>query len=63
MCKTTAGRFAPMEREGCGCSCSCPAATSVEDEIRLLGEHRKYIWEQAGIIDRKIASLKTAKDA
>jgi len=45
----------------CGCSCACPATMSVEEEIQRLEDHRKYFSEQAGVIDRKIAALKSAR--
>jgi len=34
---------------------------TVEEEIQLLEDHRKYFSEQVGIIDRKIAALKSVQ--
>lgn len=50
-----------MERDGCGCSCSCPATMTVKEEIGLLKEHKKFMLEQAGEIDKKIAALQSVK--
>jgi len=61
MCRGSGARFGMMERNGCSCSCVCPATMTVEEEIQLLEEHKKYMQEQAGIIDKKIAALKAAK--
>jgi len=51
------------EQSRCGCSCSCPATMTVEEEIQLLEDHRKYMREQAGVIDKKIAALKSVKES
>ena len=45
----------------CGCSCACPATMSVEEEIQLLEDHRKYFSKQVEVIDTKIAALKSAQ--
>jgi hypothetical protein len=63
MCKGSAGRFGSGERNECGCACSCPATMSVEEEIQLLEEQRKYMQDRAVMIDRKIAALKSAQES
>ena len=60
MCHQTRG-FESGGYDPCGCSCGCPATMSVEEEIQLLEDHRKYFSEQAGVIDRKLAALKSAR--
>jgi len=52
-----------MEHSACGCSCSCPATTTVEEEIQMLEEHKKFMQEQVGEIDKKLAALKSAKES
>ncbi|MBP1928915.1 hypothetical protein J2741_001462 [Methanolinea mesophila] len=61
MCCSPTGKFASNERSECGCSCSCPATMTIEDEIRLLEDHKGYFLERIAEIDRKIAALKSAK--
>jgi hypothetical protein len=36
---------------------------TVEEEIQQLEDHRKFIQEQLGIIETKIAALKTVKES
>jgi len=62
MCYCPAGRSGSAGHEPCGCSCSCPAATTVEDEIQLLEDHKKFMQVQLGVIERKIAALKSAQE-
>ena len=54
-------RFESGGHDQCSCSCACPATMTVEEEIQLLEDHRKYFSEQVGIIDRKIAALKSVQ--
>jgi hypothetical protein len=63
MCHIPAGRFSPAGQFPCGCPCSCPAAMTVEEEIQLLEEHKKFMQDQLGVIDRKIAALKTVRES
>ncbi len=64
MCHDGRGRLGSAGHDDlCGCSCSCPAATTVEEELQLLEDHRKYMQDHLGIIDKKIAALKSAKES
>jgi len=47
----------------CGCSCNCPATTTVDEELQLLEDHKKFMQNQVEIIDKKIAALKAAKES
>jgi len=54
-------RFESGGHDQSDCSCVCPATMTVEEEIQLIEDHRKYFSEQAGVIDKKIAALKSAQ--
>jgi len=56
-------RFESGGHGQCRCSYVCPATMTVEEEIQLLDDHRKYFGEQVEVIDRKIAALKAAKES
>lgn len=61
MCCGSTRKSGSMERSECGCSCNCPATMTVEDEIKLLEEHKKFMQDQVGEIDKKIAALQSVK--
>jgi hypothetical protein len=64
MCESTKERSGSVwHGDPCGCSCSCQAVMTVEEEIQQLEDHRKFIQEQLGIIETKIAALKTVKES
>ena len=48
-----------MENCQCGCSCTCPVFLSIDDEIRMLEDHRKLMQEQIASIERKVILLKS----
>jgi hypothetical protein len=50
-----------MESCQCGCSCACPVLLSIDDEIRMLEDHKKMMQEQIEAIDRKVTALKSVK--
>jgi hypothetical protein len=50
-----------MESSQCGCTCTCPVFLSIDDEIRMLENHKKIMQEQIEGIDRKVAALKSVK--
>jgi hypothetical protein len=62
MCHSAKVRFGSAGHDHCGCSCSCPATMTVEEEIQLLEDHQKFMQDQIGVIEKKIAALKTAKE-
>jgi hypothetical protein len=35
----------------------------VEEEIQMLGDHKKFAQDQLGEIDKKIAALKATKES
>jgi hypothetical protein len=47
----------------CDCGCSCPATLPIDDEIRLLEEHKKILRDRIEIIDKKITGLKTVNES
>ena len=61
MCHDASPGSGPKGQSRCGCSCTCPVTMTVEEEIRLLAEHRNLMQDKVGVIDRKIAALKSAK--
>jgi hypothetical protein len=64
MCHNGKGRFGSAGHgDLCGCSGSCPATTTVEEEIQLLEDHKKFMQDQIGVIERKIAALKSTKES
>lgn len=64
MCHTARGRFGLAGQDDlCGCPCNCPATTTVEEEVQLLEDHKKFMQDQLGVIERKIAALKSAKES
>ncbi len=64
MCHTGRGRLGFAGHDDlCGCSCSCPATTTVEEELPLLEDHRKYLQDHLGEIDKKIAALKATRES
>jgi hypothetical protein len=50
-----------MESSQCGCSCTCPVFLSIDDEIRILEDHKRMMQEQIEAIDRKVTALKSVK--
>ena len=62
MCHNGTRRFEIAGHGQCGYHCVCPPTTTVEEEIQLLEDHRKFMQDQLEVIDKKIASLKTAKE-
>jgi hypothetical protein len=46
----------------CDCGCGCPVMLSIEDEIRLLIDHKEILQGRLEMIDRKIAGLKTVNE-
>ena len=64
MCISSKGRFGPAGHDHqCGCSCSCPATMTVEEEMQLLEDHKKFMQDQIGVIEKKIAALKSTKES
>jgi len=45
----------------CGCDCSCPVLFSIDDEIRMLENHRKMMQDRIEAIDRKVSALKSVQ--
>ena len=60
MCHTTACSGS-MESSQCGCTCTCPVFLSIDDELRMLEDHKNIMQEQIEAIDRKVAALKSVK--
>jgi hypothetical protein len=59
MCKISEVKQVPVMNTQCGCGCICPARLTVEDEIKLLEEHKKLIQDQIEIINQKLVALKS----
>jgi hypothetical protein len=62
MCHLSGRRFESAGHAQCGCSCSCPSTMTVVEEIQLLEDHKKFMQEQLGEIDKKIAALRATKE-
>ena len=52
-----------MENCQCGCSCTCPVFLSIDDEIRMLENHKKMMQEQIEAINIKVTALKSVKSS
>jgi hypothetical protein len=39
--------------------CDCPVLLSIDDEVRMLEDHRKMMLEQLEGLDRKVAALRS----
>ena len=50
-----------MENYQCECSCTCPVFLSIDDEIRLLEDHKKMMQERIEAINLKVTALKSVK--
>ena len=57
MCHVSAGKQVSQMNNLCDCGCSCPATLPIDDEIRLLEEHKKILRDRIEIIDKKITGL------
>jgi hypothetical protein len=62
MCHVSAGKQESQVNTVCGCGRNCPITHPVDDEIRNLEEHQKILHDRIDTIDKKITSLKTAKE-
>ena len=63
MCHVSAGKQVSQMNTLCGCECSCPATMTVEEEIQLLEDHKKFMQDRLGEIDKKIAALQATKES
>jgi len=64
MCNSARGKFVSAGHDdSCGCLCNCPATMTVEEEIQLLEDHKKYMQDQLREIDKKIAALQATKES
>ena len=50
-----------MESCECECSCNCPVFLSIDDEIRMLEDHKRMMQERIEAIDKKVTALKSVK--
>jgi hypothetical protein len=62
MCHVSAGMQGSQMNTHCGCECSCPVVLPIEDEVRILEDHKKFLQDRMEAIDKKIAVLKSVKE-
>jgi hypothetical protein len=62
MCHVSTGKQVSGMETRCDCGCDCPVMLSIEDEIRLLEDHKKIMQDRIETIDKKIAGLKTVNE-
>jgi hypothetical protein len=59
MCHISAGNQIVQMNTMCDCECSCGVMMPIDDEIRILEDHKKILKDRIDTIDTKIAGLKT----
>jgi hypothetical protein len=59
MCHIATGNQVSLMNTLCDCECSCGVMMPIEDEIRILEEHKKILKDRIDIIDKKITGLKS----
>jgi hypothetical protein len=62
MCHESAGKNVLQATPRCGCACGCPVISPVAEELPGLEAHRKILWDQLEVIDKKIHALRSAKE-
>ena len=62
MCHVSAGKQVSGMDTHCDCGCDCPVMLSIEDEIRLLEDHKKILQDRLEMIEKKTAGLKTVSE-
>jgi hypothetical protein len=62
MCHESAGKMVSQVTTRCGCTCGCPVMLLVAEELGDLEDHRKILWDQLEVIDKKIHALRSAKE-
>jgi hypothetical protein len=63
MCHVSTGKQVSQMNALCDCGCSWPVALPLEDEIRILEEHKKILQDRIEMIDKKITGLKTVTES
>ena len=61
MCHPLTGVSSSMVNAHCCCDCSCSVLLSIDDEIRMLEDHKKMMQDRIEAIDRKVSALKSVK--
>jgi hypothetical protein len=59
MCHIATGKQVSLMNTLCDCECSCGVMMPIDDEIRILEDHKKILKDRIDTIDTKIAGLKT----
>ena len=59
MCHIATGKQVSLMNNLCDCECSCGVMIPIDDEVRILEDHKKILQDRIEMIDTKIADLKT----
>jgi hypothetical protein len=59
MCHGAAGKQVSPMNILCDCECRCGVMMPIDDEIRMLEDHKKILQDRIEMIDTKVAGLKT----
>jgi hypothetical protein len=62
MCHISVRHSVPFNAP-CECDCNCLDLLSVEEEINMLEEHKKYMKDRIDTIEKKISALRTVKES
>jgi hypothetical protein len=63
MCYNSTEKTGFSGHSHCGCAGACPATLTVEEEIKLLEDHKNALQQRIEVLDRKIAALKAAEES
>jgi NADH:ubiquinone oxidoreductase subunit E len=63
MCHVSAGKQVSLMNTLCDCECSCGVMMPIDDEIRILEDHKKILKDRIDIIDKKITGLKSVNES
>jgi hypothetical protein len=67
MCHVSAGKQVLQMNTMCDCGCTygcrCEGVIPIEDEIRILEDHKKILKDRIDIIDKKITGLKSVNES
>jgi NADH:ubiquinone oxidoreductase subunit E len=63
MCHVSAGKQVSLMNTLCDCECSCGVMMPIDDEIRILEDHKKILMDRIEMIDTKVAGLKTVNQS
>ena len=59
MCHVSTGKQVSLVNTLCDCECRCGVMMPIDDEIRILEDHKKILQDRIAMINTKIAGLRT----